>query len=83
VLAGGDTLVIEPEDGCGGSRLLLLPEALRRGEALYASAPAPHLLVVAADRAALDGALAARSDPIQRLPPTVFRVTSGGLRMES
>ncbi|MFQ5350887.1 MAG: hypothetical protein ACE5EG_10630 [Thermoanaerobaculia bacterium] len=79
----GRVVRIAPADGCGGSRLLLLPEALGDDEALYASAPAPDLLLVAFDRGTLDQALAGPEEPAQPLPPRVFRVTADGLRMES
>ena len=58
-LAGEGVVTMAPEDGCGGSRILLLPEALRRDETLFAAAPAPGLLLVAAERRALDDALTA------------------------
>ncbi len=82
-LAGGEAVTIEPPDGCGGSRLLLLPEALREGEVLFASVPAPGLLLVAADRGTLEAEMAERDEPAQPLPPVIFRVTAGGLRTES
>lgn len=74
---------LEPVDGCGGSRLLLLPELLRRDETLFAAAPSPGRLLVAADRATLVGTLAAMDEPTQPLAPAIFRVTGSGLTLES
>ena len=82
-LTAGRVVEIAPPDGCGGSRLLLLPEALADDETLFACAPSPALLLIAAERAALDDELAGRPLPRQPLPPAVFRATAGGLRMES
>ncbi len=86
-LAGGEVAVIAPEDGCGASRLLLLAEVLRGGEALFAAAPTAGRLLVAGDRAALerrlDWNLGEIDEPTEPLPPAVFRVTGAGLRRES
>ncbi len=82
-LDGGAAVELAPEDGCGGSRLLLLAEALAGDETLFAAAPSPALLLVAADRSALERTLAGRSEPPGPLPPAVFRVTASGLSKES
>ena len=82
-LDGGKAVILRPADGCGGSRLLLLPEILRQGESVFAAAPAADRLVIAADRGTLEAALAEIDEPMQPLPPAVFRATTGGLRMES
>ena len=82
-LDGDRVVAIEPSDGCGGSRLLLVAEALEGDEELFATAPSPALLLVAADRAALERELAARPEPEPPLEPAVFRITTAGLRMES
>ena len=82
-LAGEGVVSMAPEDGCGGSRILLLAEALRRDETLFAAAPAPGLLLVAAERRALDAALIAAGEPAHALPAAVYRVDRGGLRKES
>ncbi len=82
-LDGADAVEIAPADGCGGSRLLLLPEALGGDETLFAAAPSPELLLVGAGRAALAGALAGLREPPGPLPPAVFRVTASGLSKES
>lgn len=75
-------VAVEPPDGCGASRLLLLPEALGAGERLLAAAPSPALLLVAAERAALDEALAARGEADGPPVPGVFLATHAGLRRE-
>lgn len=80
---GGETVTLAPPDGCGGSRLLLLSEALGAGETLYAAAPAADRLLVDADRERLAEALVRAGEPARPLPPAVFRVTSGGLALES
>ena len=81
VLGGAMVETIEPADGCGGSRLLLLPELLREGETLFASAPTPSRLLIAADRGTLGAALVEMDEPTPPLPPAIFRVTSAGLRL--
>lgn len=80
---GGGTVTIAPPDGCGGSRLLLLAEALGAGESLYAAVPAPERLLFDSDRERLAKALVRVGEPPHPLPPAVFRVTSGGLALES
>ena len=70
-------------DGCGASRLLLLPEALHSGEILFASAPSPALLLLAADRESMARALREIEEPRPPLPPAILRVTAAGLRRES
>lgn len=82
-LAGGEAALIETADGCGGSRLLLLPEALRRDEAVFAAAPTPGRLLVADERTALDRAVREIGETTHPLPPAVFRATRAGLRRES
>ena len=81
-LDGGGPVRIEPADGCGGSRLLLLSEILGDGETLFAAAPGPALLLVAAERAALEEALGRIDEPVPPLPPAVLRVTAGQLTRE-
>lgn len=75
----GELVSIASEDGCGGSRLLLVAEHLSAGEQLFAAAPEPALLVVAGAREWLEAALAALEPPSEPLPPTVLRLTAAGV----
>jgi hypothetical protein len=81
-LRGGEAVRLESADGCGGSRILLLPEALEPGERLWATAPSPAVLLVAAERPALERTMAAAAELAEPLPPAIYRATAEGLRRE-
>ncbi len=79
-LDAGDVGRIEAADGCGASRILLLPEALRGGETAFAAAPTPSRLLFAGQRSSLEAALAAGDDAPDPLPPALFEVSRNGIR---